>query len=130
MERRGFLKTFFALPFIQLFFHFLDRKEESKKVLLLDTVIAGFSYYDGEAIWNDLSAGDMLLLKREPGNDHDERAVEVYHRNGKLGYIPRVDNSVISQLMDRNEKIKAEISWLKKDPDPWERIGIKVYMEV
>ncbi|MCX8023250.1 MAG: HIRAN domain-containing protein [Syntrophorhabdaceae bacterium] len=131
MERRGFLKFLSLLPVSPFLFSLRTRKEDiAKKVLLLDTVVAGFRYYDGERIWDGLSVEDPVTLIREPENPYDQRAIEVYHRKGKIGYIPRVDNTAISQLMDRREKVYASISWLKRDDDPWKRVGIKVWLEV
>lgn len=89
MERRSFLKLLSVLPFVYLSIPFDDRKKKTRRVLLLDTVVAGFRYYDDERIWDNLSDGDALILVRKPGNPYDERAVEVYHKYGKLGYIPR-----------------------------------------
>lgn len=130
MFRRDFLKLFLSLIFILINPFRLQAKTTSKKLLLLDTVVAGFSYYDGERVWERLRAGDKLILKREPSNPYDEKAIEIYWRDKKLGYVPRVDNSVIAQMMDRGEKLTCSITWLKVSDDPWERIGIKIEAEV
>ncbi|HOP86549.1 MAG TPA: HIRAN domain-containing protein [Syntrophorhabdaceae bacterium] len=130
MDRRSFIKSIFSLPFFTFFLPLKKGTEKSKNILLIETVVAGIRYYDAERIWNSLHVGESLLLKREPHNPYDERAIEVYRGNDKLGYIPRKDNGVISQVLDRNEKLVTHIFWLKKDTDPWNRIGIRVYMEV
>jgi len=130
MDRRSFIKSILSLPLFSFFLPLKEGIERYEKILLLDTVVAGIRYYDAERIWNSLYIGEPLLLKREPHNPYDERAIEIYRGNNKLGYIPRKDNGVISQVLDRNERLYANISWLKKDPDPWNRIGIKVWMEV
>ena len=130
MDRRIFIKSILTLPFFAFLQPFKQNPEKTRKILLLDTVVAGISYYEAEKIWNTLSVGQPLRLLREPENPFDKRAIEVYRGKNKLGYIPRRDNSVISQMMDRKKNIMADIVWLKQDPDPWKRIGIKVWMEV
>jgi len=59
-----------------------------------------------------------LRLLREPENPFDEWAIEVYRGKNKLKYIPRLDNGVISQMMDKKKTIMADIAWFKQDPDP------------
>ena len=123
MERRDFIRSLFVFPLIGLQTGKPGR--EPDPVLLLDTVVAGFQYYRGEKVWSGLKEGRHLRLVREPNNPYDEKAVEVYRQNEKLGYISRVDNSVISQLMDRCVSLKARISRLQRSNDPWERIGVR-----
>jgi hypothetical protein len=33
-------------------------------------------------------------------------------------------------MLDRGEKLLTTITWLKIDDDPWERIGIKIELEI
>lgn len=130
MFRRDFLKLFLSLLFILISPFRIQAKIARKSLLLLDSVVAGFSYYDGEKVWERLRTGDTLTLKREPLNPYDEKAIEIYWRDKKIGYVPRVDNSVIAQMMDRGEKLICSITWLKVSDDSWERIGIKIEVEV
>lgn len=127
MDRREFIKSLLAVPLVAAC---PGRTPDTGRVLLLDSVIAGFRYYRGEKVWRRLSVGEPLHMVREPENPHDKRAVEVYWRGEKLGYVPRADNAVIAQLMDRSVPLEAGISRLKEGDDPWERIGIKVEMAV
>jgi len=127
MERRNFIKSLLFFPFTLPFFKKSPQKE---RVLLLETVVAGFSYYDGEKIWKKLRVNESLILKREAANPYDENAIEIYWKKWKLGYVPRADNSVIAQMLDRGENLLATITWLKVDEDPWERIGIRIEVEI
>jgi hypothetical protein len=104
------------------------RPINKKNILLIDSSVAGFRYYKGEEIWKKLEPGRRLDLKREPGNQFDYDAVEIYHEKEKIGYIPRSDNMVIAQLMDKGVDIKARISGISESGSPNERVGVAVEM--
>ena len=88
--------------------------------------LAGFQYHHGEALWPQLSVGQPLQLVREPDNRYDDRAVRVDWQGHKLGYIPRLDNAAVSQLLDRGERVEAVIVRLAESGNPWERIVVEV----
>lgn len=90
------------------------------------SALAGFQYHHGETLWLQLSVGQMLQLVREPDNRYDDRAVRVEWQGYKLGYIPRLDNAAVSQLLDRGERLLAAIAWLNESSNPWERVGVEV----
>jgi hypothetical protein len=71
-----------------------------------------------------------LKLVREPDNRYDANAVAVQVRRYRIGYLPRAENTTISQLMDRGEKLSARIVSLLRDSDPWKRVGVAVELEV
>lgn len=127
MSRRIFLKSLtallggFTLPAIA---H--TKPDQIKWKSLQISSLAGFQYYQGETIWPQLTTGQFVTLVREIGNRYDERAVRVDWQGHKLGYLPRMDNAAVSQLMDRGEKISALIVGLKKSNNPWDRIEVEV----
>ncbi len=45
------------------------------RVLVQSSPLAGFRYYAGEVLWQDMKIGDELVLVREPDNAHDANAV-------------------------------------------------------
>ncbi len=63
--------------------------EKATDVYLNSPYIAGFQYYQGTKLEDLLKESDVLTLKRQAENPHDYFAVEVYHDNKKLGYLPR-----------------------------------------
>ena len=67
---------------------------------------------------------------QEPDNPYDENAVEIYWRNSKLGYLPRVENTVVAQMMNQEQEITARISDKKKSRNPWERLAIEVWLQI
>jgi hypothetical protein len=131
MQRRRFFKTLVGwaalMPAVILAKgHTVTRPSQP----LLNTRLAGFQYYTGDQVWHGLRENDALTLRREPYNRHDPRAVEVYWHEHKLGYVPRLDNAAIAQLMDRNAPLQANITRLEENDNPWRRIQIQINLAV
>lgn len=101
----------------------------SPKPLLLQTSpLAGFQYHAGEAVWALLAPGTSLQLVREPRNPHDPHAVRVEWNGHKLGYIPRLQNHTVAQLLDRGAALSASIVELQNSTDPWQRVEFSVFL--
>lgn len=113
MSRRAFLKSLtalvggLALPAVA----YATTGRTNVKTLQ-QSPLAGFQYHYGEVLWPQ--------LVREPGNRFDYRAVRVDWQGHKLGYIPRLDNAAVSQLLE------AAIVRLSESSNPWERVGVEV----
>ena len=123
MNRRSLLKLLLALPGIMPAAAVAKHSfNPTPPLSLLTTQLAGFQYYTGKQIWNELRNEDELTLRREPDNRYDSRAVEIYWRDYKLGYIPRRDNIVIAQLMDRKVPLRVTIIQLDEGLDPRRRL--------
>jgi hypothetical protein len=99
---------------------------EGGSLLIQGSPVAGFQFHRGDIVWPFLTVGAPLELMREPNNSHDTNAVAVYYHDHKLGYVPRGDNSVIAQMLDRGESLKATIIQLSEGEDPWERIHFNI----
>jgi hypothetical protein len=67
-----------------------------------------------------------VQLVREANNKYDNRAVLVEWQGHKLGYIPKLDNAAVSQLLDRGEKLEAVIVKLQESSNPWKRVEVEV----
>ncbi|WP_448605069.1 HIRAN domain-containing protein [Thermoleptolyngbya sp.] len=104
-----------------------DTTSKSHTFTLLQTSpVAGFQYYDGEKVWQNLAIGDAVQLVRQPDNKHDEYAIEVYWKDRKLGYVPRVANRTLAQMLDRGETLTAKIANRQSADNPWERLEIEI----
>ena len=82
-------------------------------------------------LYQQLEEGERLTLLREPNNEYDERAIAVLTQEGKkLGYIPRVNNLILSRLMDAGYVLYALVrsKELQVREKPDYRIVIKVYL--
>lgn len=100
------------------------------KILLQNSPLAGFRYYEGKRLWSEMKVGDALQLVREPDNSHDTKAVRVEWQGHKLGYVPRTDNEALARFMDRGSKAEARITRLKKSRNPWQRMEFEVYLNL
>lgn len=96
------------------------------RILVQSSPLAGFQYYGGKILWDEMHEGDALTLVREPDNPHDPFAVRVEWRGQKLGYLPRSDNRAVAEEMDRGTAIGGRIGKLTKDPNPWKRLRVDV----
>ncbi len=128
MQRRRFLQTLLAvsgmsgiLPHTRAL-----TTSTSQQILLQTSPVAGFQYHDGENIWPQLIAGDELQLIREPHNPRDSQAVRIDWCGHPLGYVPRRDNTAVSQMLDRGERLSARIATLQYDPNPWRRVAVDI----
>jgi hypothetical protein len=137
ISRRDFLKvlgTVSLSPFVHL--STSDQREQAarlqKRKIYLQTVpIAGFYYYDGmdDDVYESLSIGDELELRREPQNPYDENAIEVYTREGlKLGYVPRINNPIPATLADLDFSIGAEIARMEDDLEEYPPVEMRLYL--
>jgi hypothetical protein len=99
---------------------------EGRRVLIQKSPIAGFQFHSGEDVWPWLRVGQALELVRESWNIHDSNAIAVYYRGAQIGYVPRAENSAVARMMDRGERIEANIVELFDDENPWNRIHIGI----
>lgn len=105
---------------------------DAVRILVQSSPLAGFKYYAGEALWDELREGDALTLIREPDNAHDTKAIRVEWRGQKLGYLPRAQNQAVSAAMDAGERIDARIAKLRNrlpaQGNPWQRLLVDVFV--
>lgn len=87
MKRSYFLKQLIALPFGPYVARrfFLDKQKSN--YLLNKFYVAGFQYYDGPALIEDIEHGEKLELAAEPENAYDKFAVAIYRKSTLLGHV-------------------------------------------
>jgi hypothetical protein len=95
---------------------------------LLSCGIAGFTYYDGVDVYNDLKIGTELILEAEPSNRYDADAVAIYYKTTKLGYIPKDENCLISQFLNLgyNDIFEVKINRISAEAHPEKQISIQI----
>ncbi len=132
MQRRFFLKSLVkalsALSLVTLTGKPAFAKTPPRQILLQTSPVAGFQFYDGDRLWDALRPNDPLQLVPEPENPHDDQAVKVMWNGNQLGYVPRRDNTAISQLLNRRQPIIVRIGEMQQTTDSWERMTMNIYM--
>jgi hypothetical protein len=76
---------------------------------LFDFAIAGGHFHGLEAALGRIEPGTKFALVREADNPYDANAVAVYLDGLKLGFIPREANSPVARLLDRGERVSAQV---------------------
>lgn len=99
-------------------------------IIVQQSPLAGFQYYDGKARWDEMKPGDALALVRESDNPHDANAVRIEWNGSRLGYIPRRENADVARQMDRGAPVKARIVKLTEARNPWQRVLFEVYVDL
>ena len=133
MDRSAFIKSFIVSSFGLLAFKGVAKpaftvEEEEKTTALLKCYIAGYAYYHGEKVIGMLKPGLKLDLKREPENPYDNKAIAIYFENHKLGFIPRVNNKVIANIMDQKMPVFAKILKINPGNEVWDKVEVEVVM--
>lgn len=84
MSRRVFLQSLVALlggvalsAMAQTKPNSLFKPPDADWKILQVSPVAGFQYYQGEALWPQLTTGQPIPLIRETGNPYDKRAVRI-----------------------------------------------------
>lgn len=127
MKRIQFITRLMGLTGSSLFIpKLISLLTRRKTFILYEGWIAGYIYYDGEKVEERLEAGQPLELRREPENEHDEKAIEIYCGGYKLGYVSRIDNSILARLLDEGAAIEAEIAEVALGAPQWERVKVRV----
>jgi HIRAN domain len=97
------------------------RSEDDDLSVPLDFRVAGTPYYPG-AVSGQISVGDPIELRLEPGNVHDTDATLVLLRDGvKLGHVPRPYTSAFARLLRDGVVIEASAVRLLPVPDDGQR---------
>lgn len=124
MERRRLFKTPLGLAVLAAGTPRRARADVPSGLILIQTSPrVGFEYHAGARRWPRLRAGQALTLVREPHNRQDPRAVRADWRGQKLGYLRRVGNTAVSQVLDRG-MLRAAITALRESRDPWQRVEL------
>ena len=93
---------------------------------IVDFYIAGYIFYQGQDIESYIKESDILHLKREPENIHDNNAIAIYRNEVKLGYIPRNHNEILANILDNEIKLYARVKYKYIENPTWERLKIEI----
>ncbi|WP_018664641.1 HIRAN domain-containing protein [Heyndrickxia acidiproducens] len=93
-----------------------------------DFFIAGWRYYDGDNIENQLQVGKNVNFELEPANKEDNKAVIVLSDNKKhkLGYIPAFYSGFMFDVIRNNEVYEAKIEKINPYAKPQLKVNISI----
>lgn len=103
-----------------------------QELFLLECEIAGTGFVkDIEKKAKALAEGDMVSLVREADNKYDKLAIRVDDAaGGKLGYVPRKKNEILSRLLDGGKMLYGKVTETEfSEFSSWITINIKIYMK-
>jgi len=99
-----------------------------REILLIECHIAGTSYRELGGVEPALTPGDLLPLRREPQNPHDERAIQILDEAGHLlGYVPRAKNEALANLMDAGKLLFGKLV-SKRWVETWLKVEVRLLM--
>lgn len=92
--------------------------------------ITGFTYYDGALVFKHLKIGKSLKLKLEEDNKYDPRAIAIYYKEHKIGFIPRSENRIIYKLMKVGliDNLRIIIQQINPQAEPEQQIRIVIHL--
>lgn len=95
---------------------------------LMDFHIAGFAYYDGLEVIEELTLGKAVQLISEADNPYDPEAVAIYYEEIKIGYVPKDKNELLSKLLyfGHANIFEARIQYINKETHPERQFRVVV----
>lgn len=94
-----------------------------RDIELITLSVAGTRFHQAIAHVEELEEEQVLELRREPTNRHDECAIAVRtSEQVMLGYIPREQNEILARLMDAGKLLVGRIDEIRRSK-PHEKTG-------
>ena len=73
------------------------------------------------------STGDSLFAVRDRNNIHDKAAVKLYKGNVFVGYLAKIDNSIVATHLDNEETVAISVSNIQGE-DIWHGVKLKIIL--
>lgn len=126
MKRSDFLQRLIAIAGFGSFN--LQTLIPKRKIYLQQFFVAGFRHYKGMEMLPHMEVNDLIELRREPENEHDDCAIALYWQQEKIGYIPAELNEMLAKLLDAQAlPLLGMITHLNREVKPWENVVAAVY---
>jgi HIRAN domain len=88
---------------------FLGRDALRERGLIVSGVAGAAAHHDGVLQSDAAEPGAALVLRRDPGNEHDPNAVKVCLGGEQLGWVPRDLAAELAPRLDAGEEWSAVI---------------------
>ena len=94
----------------------------------IETKVVGVTFEGRQAVVAQLTAGESVLLRREPSNPYDPNAIRVERRNGQqIGYIDRHLAANLAPEFDKNgDSVPATINEITGGYDRYSNLGVRL----
>lgn len=87
-----------------------------RDINILESDIAGLAYRDKDMLERELRENARFYMKRDPSNMYDKNAIKIVSKSGiVVGFVPKVDNEIISKLMDSGKFFYCVITSVDMD---------------
>jgi len=97
----------------------------------LDFFVAGWRYYNGDQVIDQLRVGDSVEFSLDPQNDYDHKAVAVMSVNGdELGFIPAFYSGWIFEIIEKDCIYQATVEAIHPQAVPHRKVCISIAGEV
>ncbi|MEC5394441.1 HIRAN domain-containing protein [Bergeyella sp. RCAD1439] len=108
----------------------METKRKQQREHLVNFHIAGFNYYDGVLCFSKLKIGTKLDLEHEADNKFDHRAVALYYKGYKLGFIPRTENRIFYKLvkMGHENLLDLRIQRIDTNAHPEQQVAVVAHL--
>ncbi|MCC0634410.1 HIRAN domain-containing protein [Clostridioides sp. ZZV15-6388] len=104
----------------------LKVNEHGKDIYLTSVAVAGSRFRNREYLEKELEKSNIYYLNREKDNLYDENAIRIVGETGYvIGYVPRKDNYILSNLLDGGKLLYCRVTEYNLDED---YIYINIYL--
>ena len=133
MEHRGISRKTFLIYLLQIplfsgFAKYLYGFKPQHRYLLNKFSVAGFFFYEGPTLLEQMKPVDTLTMKSNTENIEDEYAVQLHFKDTMIGHIPRSDNKHIFRLIEQGKDLDCTIREIDPDAETWQMCKVKVEM--
>lgn len=108
--------------------HPIGAAELAMRIVVQQSPLAGFAYYEGKGLWGNIRKGDPLQLVREPDNLHDHNAIRLEWKGRMVGYVPRRENRHLARQLDHGVPVQARVTTLTRHRNGRHRLRYEIFV--
>jgi len=98
-------------------------------IFLKSFCVAGFQYYKGAFLFNEMTIGSKIDLVWDQENKHDDCAVMLCFAGEKIGYVPRVDNQGIAEFLKTGHSVfEGVVQQISPNEHPSQQIRVGIFI--
>ncbi len=92
--------------------------------------IAGFTYYNGPLVFSKLKIGKKLEMKLEEDNKYDARAIAIFYKNQKIGFVPKTENRILYKMLKigLEKNLRMVVQMVNPAENPERQVQVLVHL--